>query len=90
MSKIQIITDGHPENTTLIIDGVDITELYEIGWIKLESFGRNPEEIKLPYFRLEYGIIESDPLKEDVIEMAVKTVTVLPDQAGAMQQSMDN
>ena len=25
MPKIQLITDGHPNNTTLIIDGVDVT-----------------------------------------------------------------
>lgn len=89
MPKIQIITDGHPNNTTLIIDGVDITNEYEVGWIKMDAFSRDPEFIALPHFVLEYGIIESNPLSPSVIEKAVKKVVILPDQAGAMQQSSE-
>jgi hypothetical protein len=78
MPKIQLITDGYPENTTLIIDGVDVTSEYNVGWIKIDAFSRNPEEVKIPSFYLEYGIIESDPLKKEVIETATKKVIVVP------------
>lgn len=89
MPKIQIITDGHPQNTTMIIDGVDITNEYEIGGIDLQVFGRDPENPRLPYFRLEYMIIESSPLNKGTIETARKRIVVLPDDAGAMQQSSE-
>ena len=87
MPNIQIITDGHPGNTTLIIDGVDVTEEYEVGWITMESFGSDPLEIKRPYFKLQYGIIENNPLNPKVIETAVKSIVVATDDAGGMQRS---
>jgi hypothetical protein len=89
MPKIQLITDGHPKNTTLIIDGVDVTNEYEVGWITLEAFSRDPLEIKLPYFKLQYQIIETNPLDNKTVETALKTIVVKPDDAGAMQQSID-
>jgi len=89
MPKIQLITDGHPSNTTLIIDDVDVTNEYNVGWITVEAFGRDPLEIKLPYFKLQYGIIENNPLDPKVIETAVKTIVVKPDDAGAMQSSIE-
>ena len=89
MPKIQIITDGHPENTTLIIDGVDVTNEYEVGWAHLDCFSRDPENPRLPFFKLQYGVIESSPLNKDIIETSVKSITVLPDKAGAMQQSSE-
>lgn len=89
MPKIQIITDGHPDNTTLLIDGVDVTAELEVGWIKMDVFSRDPEVPQLPRFRLEYGIIESSPLSPNIIETAVKKIIVLPDQAGAMQASAE-
>jgi hypothetical protein len=89
MPKIQLITDGDPESTTLIIDGVDITSEYEVGWITLEAFGKDPLQIKLPYFKLQYGIIENNPLDPKVVETAVKTIVVKPDDAGAMQSSIE-
>ena len=78
MPKIQLITDGYPENTTLIIDGVDVTDEYTVGWIKIDAFGRNPEEVKIPSFYLEYGIIESSDLNPNVIETATKKIIVVP------------
>jgi len=88
MPNIQIITDGNPKNTTLIIDGVDITDKYSIGWINMEAFGNDPLQIKLPYFKLQYGIIEDNPLDPKTIETAVKTIVIKPDDAGAMQASI--
>ena len=72
MAKIQLITDGHPNNTTLIIDGVDVTSEYDVGWITIEAFGRDPLELKLPYFKLQYSIIENNPLDQKIIETAKK------------------
>ena len=89
MPKIQIITDGKPSNTTLLIDGVDITNEYEVGWITLEAFGKDPIEIKRPYFKLQYGIIENNPLDPKIVETAVKTIVVLPDDAGGMQTTIE-
>lgn len=89
MPKIQLITDGHPNNTTLIIDGVDVTNDYEVGWITLEAFSHDPLEIRRPYFKLQYGIIENNPLDNKVIETAVKTIVVKPDDAGGMQTSIE-
>ena len=89
MPNIQIITDGNPKNTTLIIDGVDITDEYSIGWINLEAFGNDPLQLKLPYFKLQYGIIEDNPLDPKTIETAVKTIVIKPDDAGAMQTSIE-
>jgi len=89
MPKIQIITDGNPKNTTLIIDGVDITDEYNVGWITLEAFGKDPLQIKYPYFKLQYAIIEDNPLDPKIVETAVKTIVVKPDDAGAMQTSID-
>lgn len=89
MPKIQIITDGNPQNTTLIIDGVDVTDEYEVGWIVLEAFGKDPLELKRPYFKLQYEIIENNPLDQKIIETAVKTIVVKPDDAGGMQTSID-
>jgi len=89
MPKIQIITDGIPKNTSLIIDGVDITDEYSVGWITLEAFGNDPLEIKRPYFKLQYGIIEDNPLDPKIIETAVKTIVVKPDDAGGMQTSIE-
>jgi len=89
MPKIQIITDGNPSNTTLIIDGVDITDEYTIGWITMEAFGRDPLEIKRPYFKLQYGIIEDNPLDPKVVETAVKTIVYKPDDTGGMQTSIE-
>jgi len=68
---IGMLIDGNPGNTTLIIDGVDVTDEYEVGWITIEAFGRDPLEIKLPYFKLQYGIIENNPLDEKVVETHV-------------------
>ncbi len=90
MPKIQIITDGHPGNTTLLIDGVDVTNEYDVGWITLEAFGNDPLEIKRPYFKLQYAIIEDNPLDPKVVETAVKTIVVKPDDAGGMQRSVDS
>ena len=90
MPKIQLITDGHPQHTTLIIDGVDVTEQYEVGWMSLEVFGRDPLQVRLPFFKLDYQIIESNPLDPKIIETAVKTIVVRPDDAGAMQQAVEN
>jgi len=89
MPKIQIITDGIPKNTTLIIDGIDVTNEYSVGWITLEAFGHDPLEIKRPYFKLQYGIIEDNPLDQKVIETAVKTIVVKTDDAGGMQTSIE-
>jgi len=89
MPKIQIITDGIPQNTTLIIDGVDVTDEYEVGWINMEAYGRDPLEIKRPYFKLQYGIIENNPLDPKTVETAVKTLVVKPDDAGGMQTPID-
>ena len=89
MPNIQIVTDGNPKNTTLIIDGVDITDEYSIGWITLEAFGNDPLQIKRPYFKLQYEIIENNPLDQKTIETAVKTIVVKPDDAGAMQTSIE-
>jgi len=90
MPKINLVTDGHPGNTTLMIDGVDVTKEYDVGWITLEVYSRDPLEIKLPYFKLQYNIIEHNPLDLKTVETAVKTIVVKPDDAGAMQQSIDN
>ena len=90
MPKIQLITDGHPNNTTLIVDGVDVTQEHEVGWITLEAFGRDPLEIKLPYFKLQYSMIETNPLDLKTVQTSVKTVVVLPDDAGANQQSISS
>ena len=89
MPKIQLITDGNPTNTTLIIDGVDVTDEYTVGWITLEAFSHDPLEIKRPYFKLQYGIIEDNPLDQKTIETAVKTIVVKPDDAGGMQTSIE-
>lgn len=89
MPKIQLITDGKPANTTLIIDGVDVTDEYTVGWITLEAFSRDPLEIKRPYFKLQYGIIEDNPLEQSTVETAVKTIVVKPDDAGGMQTSIE-
>ncbi|RKX66611.1 MAG: hypothetical protein DRP42_02745 [Tenericutes bacterium] len=89
MPKIQLITDGHPQHTTLIIDGVDVTAEYTVGWINLEAFSRDPLEIKRPYFKLQYGIIEDNPLDPKTTETAVKTIVVKPDDAGGMQTSLE-
>ena len=89
MPKIQLITDGNPKNTTLIIDGVDVTDTYSVGWITLEAFGKDPLQIKLPYFKLQYSIIEDNPLDQKIIETAVKTIVVKPDDAGLMQTSTE-
>lgn len=88
MPKIQIITDGHPQNTSLIIDGVDVTAENNVGWITMEAFGKDPLEIKFPYFKLQYSIISENPLDSKVVETDVKTIVVKPDDAGAMQQSI--
>jgi len=87
MPKIQLITDGHPENTTLIIDGVDVTNEFEVGWIKLEAFSHDPLDMQLPRFMLQYSVIENDPLDSKTVRTAVKTIVVKPDDAGAMQQN---
>ena len=87
MPNIQIITDGHPANTTLIIDGVDITDEYEIGSISLEVLSNDPENPRLPYFKLEYNVIENDPLRPGTIETSTKKFIVLPDSAGVMQNN---
>ena len=89
MPKIQLITDGHPQHTSLIIDGVDVTGEYTVGWISLEAFSSDPLEIKRPYFKLQYGIIEDNPLDPKTIETAVKTIVVKPDDAGGMQTSIE-
>jgi hypothetical protein len=89
MPKIQLITDGHPQHTTLIIDGVDVTDEFTVGWITLEAFSRDPLEIKHPYFKLQYGIIEDNPLDPKIVETAVKTIVVKPDDAGGMQASIE-
>jgi len=89
MPKIQLITDGKPQNTTLIIDGVDVTDEYDVGWITLEAFSKDPLEIKRPYFKLQYGIIEDNPLDPKTVETAVKTIVVNPDDAGGMQTSIE-
>ena len=89
MPKIQLITDGNPQNTTLIIDGVDVTNEFDVGWINLEAFSRDPLEIKRPYFKLQYGIIEDNPLDPKIVETAVKTIVVKPDDAGGMQTSIE-
>jgi len=89
MPKIQIITDGNPQNTTLIIDGVDVTDEFDVGWINLEAYSRDPLEIKRPYFKLQYGIIEDNPLDPKIVETAVKTIVVKPDDAGGMQTSIE-
>ena len=88
MPKIQIITDGHPNNTTLIIDGVDITSQEDIGWIIMEAFGRDPLQIRQPYFKLQYSSIEKNALDPKVIETSVKTIVVGPDEAGSMHTSI--
>lgn len=89
MPNIQIVTDGNPKNTTLIIDGVDVTDEYSIGWITMEAFGNDPLQIRHPYFKLQYQIIENNPLDQKTIETAVKTIVVKPDDAGAMQSSIE-
>ena len=89
MPKIQLITDGNPQHTTLIIDDVDVTNEFEVGWITLEAFSRDPLEIKRPYFKLQYGIIEDNPLDPKTVETAVKTIVVKPDDAGGMQTSIE-
>jgi len=89
MPKIQLITDGKPQNTTLIIDGVDVTDEFDVGWITLEAFSKDPLEIKRPYFKLQYGIIEDNPLDPKTVETAVKTIVVKPDDAGGMQTSIE-
>ena len=90
MPKIQIITDGHPDNTTLIIDGVDVTNEVEVGWIMFEIFGRDPEQIRLPFFKMDYCVIEEDPLNPKVIRKSVRTIGLRPDDAGAMQGGIEN
>lgn len=88
MPKIQLVTDGHPNNTTLIIDGVDVTAEEDVGWIILEAFGKDPLQVKQPYFKLQYSIIEKHALDPKVIETSVKTIVVAPDEAGSMHTSL--
>ena len=90
MPKIQLITDGHPDSTTLIIDGVDVTNELEVGWIRLEIFSRDPEQIRLPFFKMDYCIIDEDPLNKNIIRKSVQTIGVKPDDAGAMQGGIEN
>ena len=71
----------------IIIDGVDITNEFEISGIRLEAFSSDPENPSLPFFKLEYNVIETDPLNPKEIKTSIKKIIVLPDDAGAMQRS---
>jgi len=66
---------------------VDVTNEYEVGSISLDMMSNDPENPRLPYFRLEYNIIENDPLRPGTIETSTKKIIVLPDAAGAMQNN---